>query len=221
MERRTILRKSKAPSPEPEEEPKAEISELGEDTFQEPEVEHNIEAPKTPPAEEKKKKKKKAKKKKEEDEEETVLEIKPKKANNEKYAHLEKARQKSLETRRRKKEEQIRLKLEKEQLEKQLQQQKEMYEQKLQGYSSKLGAGAPAPPKEREEINYDLLAEKVYGRFQSMETNIRKQERELAEREYQERMKKPPQRPQLYTSTRKKPNRAFDTALNSGYMGYR
>ena len=142
------------------------------------------------------------------------IEVKTKK---EKYSHLSEARKKSLETRKLKKEESIRLKIQAEELQKQLQQQKDENQRLMSLKSVPKSVPTPTP---NGEINYDILAERIYGKFSKVENDIRTQERTIAEQEYHKKLKeyeekqsRPQTRTKLYTSYRKKPNRAFD-ALN-------
>lgn len=241
MERRNILRKpKKAQFIEEEQAPEPNV--LDDNTFDESkqiEVEVEIESPV------KARKARKTRKKKVAEDEEAesaqVVEIKPKKESDDRYAHLAKAREKSLETRRKKKEEKIRLQIQAEQLTEQLRQQKEENERLRSSRPPAPVPGPPpkpkTPPRPRSEglvstlpseplLDYDILAEKIYGKFQAVETGIRQQERHLAEQEYQSKLKsyedeqykkRTQPKTQLYTAQRRKPNRAFDRAASAGY----
>lgn len=252
MEKRNILRKTKSEKVKVEP-PKENV--LDDDTFQKPappedpqedveiEVENEIPAPKdkSKKATKSRKAPKKAKKI-EETEEPVTVEIKPKKEQNDRYAHLEKARQKSLETRRRKKEEKIRMQIEAEKLQEELRQQKEENARLKSQYSAPTPDPTPPPPRQTpapksmpvpqvggsfSPIDYDVLADRIYGKFNHVEQGLRQEyEKELnkTRQEYEEKIKKlapppPVPRTQLYTSRRQKPNRAFDRGGGTGYWG--
>lgn len=243
MEKRNILRKTKSEKIVPEPPKPDGENVLDDDTFQQPqhkeeegedeiEVENKIPAPQEKKPKGRPRKSKKVK-------EETTVEIKPKKEQNDRYAHLEKARQKSLETRRRKKEEKIRMQIETEKLQEELRKEREE-----NARLKSQGAPPPSPPpraapKSPHKINvpqvgssfspidYDVLADRIYGKFNHVEQGLRQQyEKELSKtrQEYEEKMKKlapppPVPRTQLYTSRRQKPNRAFDRGGGTGYWG--
>jgi hypothetical protein len=249
MEKRAILRKTKSVKKAEKVDEIKEVKNIDEEETFEPEIPHLLDPPKEEP--------RTRSLKSEEIEEikeikkELVLEVKPKKdITEDKYTHLQNARAKSLETRRKRKEEQVRLKIQAEELQRQLLEQREenkklslmksksalpmgeiSSKENIKNYSNEF---EPQPPtrsikKEKEELDYDKLAEHIYGKFSNnfkqMEMGIREQERLLAEKKYKEDLKayedkrnQTRERMPLYTSNRKKPNRAFDS-MTASYWG--